>query len=84
MKIVRLRVICNSMSQTCAGVHEQLDPVGLIHMNGRVYDPELGRFLSPDIAIQDIFQKAASIGRQPEALMVVGGPASRWAAKAMA
>ncbi|CAA2142181.1 FG-GAP-like repeat-containing protein [Hyphomicrobium sp. ghe19] len=34
--------------------HEQLDPVGLIHMNGRVYDPELGRFMSPDIAIQDI------------------------------
>ncbi|WP_137391668.1 FG-GAP-like repeat-containing protein [Rhodoligotrophos defluvii] len=22
--------------------HEQLDPVGLVHMNGRVYDPELG------------------------------------------
>ena len=34
--------------------HEQLDPVGLVHMNGRVYDPELGRFMSPDIAIQDI------------------------------
>jgi RHS repeat-associated protein len=28
--------------------HEQLDGVGLIHMNGRVYDPELGRFLSAD------------------------------------
>lgn len=23
-------------------------------MNGRVHDPELGRFMSPDIAIQDI------------------------------
>jgi len=34
--------------------HEQLDPVGLIHMNGRVYDPEIGRFLSADIAIQDL------------------------------
>ena len=34
--------------------HEQLDPIGLIHMNGRVYDPEIGRFLSADIAIQDI------------------------------
>ena len=34
--------------------HEQLDSVGLVHMNGRVYDPEIGRrFMSPDIAIQD-------------------------------
>jgi len=28
--------------------HEQLDSVGLIHMNGRVYDPLLGRFMSAD------------------------------------
>jgi RHS repeat-associated protein len=28
--------------------HEHLDSVGLIHMNGRVYDPKIGRFLSPD------------------------------------
>ncbi|WP_127077260.1 RHS repeat-associated core domain-containing protein [Rhodomicrobium lacus] len=33
--------------------HEQLDEVGLVHMNGRVYDPELGRFLSADPFIQD-------------------------------
>lgn len=34
--------------------HEQLDQVGLVHMNGRVYDPELGRFLSADPFIQDV------------------------------
>ena len=34
--------------------HEMLDPVGLVHMNGRVYDPELGRFLSADPFVQDI------------------------------
>lgn len=28
--------------------HEHLDDLGLIHMNGRVYDPVLGRFLSAD------------------------------------
>ena len=28
--------------------HELLESVGLIHMNGRVYDPEIGRFLSAD------------------------------------
>ena len=33
--------------------HEHLDAVGLIHMNGRVYDPALGRFISPDPWIQD-------------------------------
>lgn len=32
--------------------HEQLDDSGLIHMNGRIYDPELGRFLSPDPYVQ--------------------------------
>lgn len=32
--------------------HEQMDSVGLIHMNGRVYDPTLGRFLSPDQYVQ--------------------------------
>lgn len=28
--------------------HEHLDEVQLIHMNGRVYDPAIGRFMSPD------------------------------------
>jgi len=28
--------------------HEHLDAVGLIHMNGRVYDPLIGRFLGVD------------------------------------
>lgn len=32
--------------------HEQLDDSGLIHMNGRIYDPELGRMLSPDPFVQ--------------------------------
>jgi RHS repeat-associated protein len=32
--------------------HEHLDNVGLIHMNGRVYDPALGRFTSPDPFVQ--------------------------------
>ena len=32
--------------------HEQIDEVGLIHMNGRVYDAELGRFLSADPNVQ--------------------------------
>jgi RHS repeat-associated protein len=32
--------------------HEAIPDVGLINMNGRVYDPVLGRFLSPDPNVQ--------------------------------
>jgi len=32
--------------------HEHLDAVGLIHMNGRVYDPSAGRFLGVDPMIE--------------------------------
>ncbi|MDX2426805.1 MAG: RHS repeat-associated core domain-containing protein [Cycloclasticus sp.] len=32
--------------------HEHVDEVGLIHMNGRVYDSTLGRFVSADPNIQ--------------------------------
>jgi RHS repeat-associated protein len=33
--------------------HEHLQSVGLIHMNGRLYDPKLHRFLQPDNYVQD-------------------------------
>ena len=35
--------------------HEHFFSVGLIHMNGRMYDSNLGRFLSPDDHIQEPF-----------------------------
>jgi RHS repeat-associated protein len=35
--------------------HEHLDQFDLINMNGRMYDPLLGRFLSPDRHIQNPF-----------------------------
>ena len=31
--------------------HEMLDDLGLVHMNGRIYDPLLGRFLSADTVV---------------------------------
>ena len=34
-------------------LHEHYDGFDLINMNGRLYDPILGRMLSPDIVIQD-------------------------------
>ncbi len=44
-----------SLEETQKGFtnHEHLMEVKLIHMNGRVYDPVVGRFLSPDPLIQD-------------------------------
>ncbi|MCL2753909.1 MAG: RHS repeat-associated core domain-containing protein, partial [Defluviitaleaceae bacterium] len=33
--------------------HEHLDLFGLINMNGRLYDPTIGRFLSPDPFVPD-------------------------------
>jgi RHS repeat-associated protein len=36
--------------------HEQLDNLNLVHMNGRVYDPIIARFLSADPIIQDPYQ----------------------------
>ena len=33
-------------------MHEHLDEVGVIHMNGRIYDPLLGRFMSADPYVQ--------------------------------
>jgi RHS repeat-associated protein len=32
--------------------HEQLNRTGFIHMNGRVYDPRIGRFVSADPIVQ--------------------------------
>jgi RHS repeat-associated protein len=32
--------------------HETIPDVGLVNMNGRVYDPVLGRFLTPDPSVQ--------------------------------
>ena len=34
-------------------LHEHYDDFGLINMNGRLYDPLVGRMISPDIVIQD-------------------------------
>ncbi len=51
----QLSDLLNSQTQyTADGYtgHRMLDRTGLIHMNGRVYDPVLGRFLSPDPVVQ--------------------------------
>lgn len=50
--------------------HEALDDLGLIHMNGRVYDPVLGRFLSADPNIDGAYDsqgynKYSYVGNNP-------------------
>jgi RHS repeat-associated protein len=34
--------------------HEHLDDVGIVHMNGRLYDAHTGRFLQPDPYVQEV------------------------------
>ena len=41
--------------------HEHVDEVGLIHMNGRVYDATLGRFISADPNIQEAYNSQNEI-----------------------
>jgi len=50
--------------------HEMLDDFGLIHMNGRVYDPVLGRFLSADPFVGDVgdsqdYNRYSYLGNNP-------------------
>jgi RHS repeat-associated protein len=50
--------------------HEQLDNIGLVHMNGRIYDPALGRFVSAD----PIVQAAEFTQSHNRYMYVVGNP----------
>jgi RHS repeat-associated protein len=50
--------------------HGMLDNVGLIHMNGRVYDPAIGRFMSADPFVTPMFgtqglNRYSYVGNQP-------------------
>lgn len=50
--------------------HEMLDNIGLIHMNGRVYDPTVGRFMSvdpliPDLADSQLVNPFSYVGNRP-------------------
>ena len=47
-------ITSNGLASTNRGYtgHEMLDGLDVIHMNGRIYDPTLARFLQPDPVIQ--------------------------------
>lgn len=44
----------NALTHRGFTFHEHIDNTELIHMNGRVYDPIIGRFISADPFIQDV------------------------------
>jgi RHS repeat-associated protein len=48
------RLLASNVTSRGFTKHEHLDAHGLIHMNGRAYDPGLGRFLSVDPFVQDV------------------------------
>jgi RHS repeat-associated protein len=50
--------------------HEQLDTVGLVHMNGRIYDPVIGKMMSADPTVpnpidQQAYNRYAYVGNSP-------------------
>lgn len=60
--------------------HEHLTEFALIHMNGRVYDPVLGRMLSPDNFVQAVFN-AQNYNRYTYALnnpLIFTDPTGYW------
>ena len=73
-------------SQTTRGFtgHEELDWVGLVHMNGRVYDPLLARFGTPDPMTESPFSmqgwnRYSYVGNSPLTSPTLAAIAS-WAA----
>lgn len=66
--------------------HESLDDQGLVHMNARLYDPEVGRFASPDSIVPDAsnplaFNRYAYVYNNP-ALMTDPSGHNPWAVAA--
>ncbi|MDD4928801.1 MAG: hypothetical protein PHP85_05935 [Gallionella sp.] len=66
--------------------HEMLDSVGLIHMNGRLYDPVTGRFVSADFLIPDAadlqhYNRYSYVGNNPLSFTDASGqcPICIWA-----
>ena len=47
-----LRAVQDSRGSRGFTDHEHLNRTGFVHMNGRVYDPRIGRFVSPDPIVQ--------------------------------
>ncbi|MGH8175826.1 MAG: RHS repeat-associated core domain-containing protein, partial [Steroidobacter sp.] len=68
----------NSITHRGFTGHEHLDNIGLIHMNGRIYQPSLGRFLSSDpvfdanLGIQG-FNRYAYVGNRAVSLIDPSG-----------
>jgi RHS repeat-associated protein len=53
--------------------HEQLDTVGLVHMNGRIYDPVIGKMMSADPTVPNpidaqAYNRYAYVGNNPLSL----------------
>ncbi|TBO40555.1 RHS repeat-associated core domain-containing protein [Pedobacter kyonggii] len=70
------RVISQSPVEQDLGYtgHRHLDAFGLINAGGRYYDPEVGRFLSPDLFVEDP-SSAQSFNRYS---YVTNDPVNRW------
>lgn len=55
LKLLARALTVNSVVDGLRGYtgHEMLEDSGLVHMNARIYDPAMGRFMTPDSVIPD-------------------------------
>lgn len=64
-------------------MHEHLDELGIVHMNGRVYDPLVGRFMSADPYAQpphdlQSYNRYAYVSNNPLAFTDPSGYLKKW------
>jgi len=61
LKFANGGIAYNSSAKTQHGYtgHEQVDSMGLIHMNGRLYAPGMNRFIQADPMVQDATDPAS-------------------------
>lgn len=50
---IKGKILSNSITNKGFTGHEEIKGINLIHMEGRLYDPAIGRFLSADPIVQD-------------------------------
>jgi RHS repeat-associated protein len=70
LKINTATVFSQPITQRGFTGHEMVDDMGIIHMNGRIYDPRLGRFLQADPFVDGVqntqgYNRYSYLGNNP-------------------
>jgi RHS repeat-associated protein len=70
LKINTATIFSQPITQRGFTGHEMVDDMGIIHMNGRIYDPRLGRFLQADPFVDGVqntqgYNRYSYLGNNP-------------------